>query len=305
MEVTSCKHRELVNQAGDDIELGTCSECGQTIQYDGSRSPTVTKLGRLGDKLVLPNPGYKLLLDPKDQQDLASADIKTAPPVLGVEVPPKPKTGGMHAVKRYYDENREAILHDLDTLGEKAMCERWWNMSQVTFLGLMARWRPEYPGLPQWALDKAKRVKDTPARIKRVPPRRKHRHPSSKYLEQNKEAILEDYRNLTVKEFYAKWHFFSKRWTQLKKEWKVPAKVHRARPRMKREATPSDATTQRRRTQAPSDIKSLPEFPPFNDKWNTSVQEKWLETYLELNKLIGRAVNVCPLAMSKITVRVP
>ncbi|MDP3052262.1 MAG: hypothetical protein Q8N42_02020 [bacterium] len=285
MEATTCKHKEQVTQGGDGIELGTCGDCGQTIQYDGSKNPTVTKLGRLGDKLVLPNPGYKLLLNPRDQQDLSTVD--KAPPPLGVEVPPKPKTGGMHAVKRYYDENRDAILLDLDTLGEKAMCERWWKMSQVTFLGLMARWRPDYPGIPSWARDKAKRVKDTLAGIKTVPPRLAKRSNLDEYLEENKEAIIQDYQALPLGKFYAKWHIFSNRWTQLKKKWEVPAKVHRARPRMKREAAPSLATTQRRRTQPPSDIKSLPEFPPFNNRWQSSVQEKWLETYLELSK-IGR-----------------
>jgi hypothetical protein len=93
-------------------------------------------------------------LDPRDDQDLASVD--KAPTALGVVVPPKPQTGGMHAVKRYYEENRDAILHDLDTLGEKDMRKRWWNMTQATFYGLMARWRPNYPGIPKWGREKGK-----------------------------------------------------------------------------------------------------------------------------------------------------
>jgi len=155
MEAVVCKHIEQVSLDGG-YEIGVCTECHQTIQYDEDhKNPTVTKLGRLGDKLVLPNPAYKLLLDPVDQQDLAS--------VRQGGVPPKPQTGGMHAVKRYYEENREAILHDLDTLGEREMRKRWWNMSQATFFGLMARWRPEYPGIPKWGREKAKRVKrETP-----------------------------------------------------------------------------------------------------------------------------------------------
>ncbi len=217
MEITVCKeHKEQVEQAGDGIELGICPECGQAIQYDGRKQATVVKLGRIGDKLVLPtNPSYELLLDPRDQQDLASVD--KAPPVLGV-VPPKPQTGGMHAVKRYYEENKGPILHDLDTSDEKATCKRW-NMRQATFLGLMARWRPDYPGLPKWAIEKAQRIRVKPAaRTKRPGPREKLKKPKP-----------------------------------------------------------------------PSDVKSLPEFPPFNVKWQSSVQEKWLETYLELSK-IGRGV---------------
>jgi len=72
-------------------------------------------------------------------------------------VPPKPETKNVSLLHRYYEENKEAMLHDLDTMGEKPMRQRWWNMSQATLYGLLARWRPDYPGLPRWSQSKAKK----------------------------------------------------------------------------------------------------------------------------------------------------
>ena len=154
MEITICQHREHV-ETRDGVEVGVCTECHQAIQYDGSKHPTVTKLGRIGDKLVLPNVHYKLLLDPTDQQDLTT--VRKAAKGISL-VPPKPETKNVAVLHQYYEDNRDAILHDLDTLGEKAMRKRW-DISQATFFGLIARWRPDYPGIPRWGREKGKRVK--------------------------------------------------------------------------------------------------------------------------------------------------
>lgn len=161
MEITSCQHKEQVKVSAG-VECGECTECHQTIQYDDDhKKPTVIKLGRIGDKLVLPNPDYKLLLDPKDREDLASVRKATKGGVPQDGVPPKPETKNVYELHRYYEENKEPILYDLDTRGENAMRKRWHNMSQATFFGLMARWRPDYPGIPRWGREKAKSTRST------------------------------------------------------------------------------------------------------------------------------------------------
>jgi len=170
MEITSCLHKEKIESRGD-VEVGECTECHQMLQYGDGKYPTVTKLGRIGDKLVLPNPAFKLLLGPRDKQDLAKAKKATTGTSPGA-VPPKPQTKSVALLHQYYEENKEAILHDLDTLGEKAMRTRWDKMSSATFLGLMGRWRPNYPGLPKWVQGKNKRVRKEkrPARSTAVAP---------------------------------------------------------------------------------------------------------------------------------------
>ena len=54
-------------------------------------------------------------------------------------VPPKPTTGNLRDIKRYYDENKERILADLEEMGIKAMCERW-HIGSSVLSGLRRRW---------------------------------------------------------------------------------------------------------------------------------------------------------------------
>ena len=102
-----------------------------------------------------------------------------------------------------------------------------------------------------------------------VPPRPK-KSQLSQYFNENKEAILRDYQNLKLKEFYAKWHMSSAIWTKLKGSWRVLSKV------------PRKSTTQLRKTISKVSTDQLPPFPAFNDSWPFTVQEKWLEVYQAL-----------------------
>jgi hypothetical protein len=50
---------------------------------------------------------------------------------VGAEIPPKPDTSGlnkgqaMQVLGKYYEDNKELIIHDLETLGEKATLKKW------------------------------------------------------------------------------------------------------------------------------------------------------------------------------------
>ena len=122
-----------------------------------------------------------------------------------------------------------------------------------------------------------------------VPPKPK-KDQLLQYFNDNKEAILRDYQNLKLKEFYAKWHMSSTAWRKLKVSWRVLSKVPKS-PTQLRKTIPKVSTDQL----PPPDITSLaaaltrdghlPPFPPFNDSWPFKVQEKWLEVYPELKKL--------------------
>ena len=44
------------------------------------------------------------------------------------------------------------------------------------------------------------------------------------YFDQHKEAIIADYRSMTLNDFYKRWHITSSTWLKLKKKWEVPSK---------------------------------------------------------------------------------
>ena len=52
-----------------------------------------------------------------------------------------------------------------------------------------------------------------------VPPRPKKRKKMWEYFEENKEAIIEDYYRLKIKDFLSRWHLCSTTWIRLKKKW--------------------------------------------------------------------------------------
>lgn len=150
MEPAQCVHSEIIKNAPDGISVGTCSRCGQIVQYslENKDMPTVTKLGRINGQLVLPAPKLKLLLDERDKTDLDLAKV-----VIG-----------------------------------------------------------ELPGSLQEA-------------IQSVPPKPKSRKRKAAYWEQAREALLNDYRTMKLREFLKKWHLATSSWQKLKKLWGVEGKI--------------------------------------------------------------------------------
>jgi len=53
-----------------------------------------------------------------------------------------------------------------------------------------------------------------------------HRPYTGRDWEKEKDAVLKDYRNLKLHDFYAKWKLNSSRWLKLKKQWGVKGKGH-------------------------------------------------------------------------------
>ena len=155
-------HRWMLEKYEPYISKGAC-RCGAVRFFsDALDSDLVIRVGKLnrekakeGDMAINidelhPETVKKLGLEGK----LAEAKL---PPV-----PPRP--ANRYKMKRYYDGNKADIIRDLDTLGEKAMKERW-GISQATWLckrkdgttaGLAARWGLVASGRPA-------KVKEKPA----------------------------------------------------------------------------------------------------------------------------------------------
>lgn len=121
--------------------LTTCRNCGKQVFLDGEDG--------LEEKCYFcGKPALKKeanIMSAKEETKIATTtlDEKSALP----PVPPRPENS-RYGSRRYYDDNREAILKDRAALGEKAMCRRW-GISQATWickrkdgslLGIAARW---------------------------------------------------------------------------------------------------------------------------------------------------------------------
>lgn len=219
METIECIHKEKITTS-HGVDIGVCSECGQEVRYPVDKlqeKPTIYKLGRIGGRLVLPNPGYNLNLSPQDQEDLAAVKFE-----------------------------RERLKSE--------------------------RERDKSPS--------ATKVSKGDQVTGEVPPRPKKRHQLSKYYEDNKEALLHDYQNLTLREFFAKWHLSTVYWGKLKVRWEVQAKqakLKKAKAQLEHRGPPSPVQTAAalKKTR----IDQLPPLPAFNDQWNDKVKIAWFSAY--------------------------
>ena len=82
------------------------------------------------------------------------------------------------------------------------------------------------PALRQFRIkEKKEDIMETPTQPNpEVPPRPKKRKQLPAYYEENKEAIIAAYRTLGTRQFLKVWHISTKRWMQLRKDWKEPSK---------------------------------------------------------------------------------
>ena len=94
-------------------------------------------------------------------------------------------------------------------------------------------------------------------------------------FEKEKDAILEDYPKLKLKEFYAKYHLSSSRWTRLKAEWNILGKRLRPRSHVKK-LQPTEPPFR-------SHDQAKTSLPPFNESWGDSVKIAWLDAFVVLN----------------------
>ena len=114
-----------------------------------------------------------------------------------------------------------------------------------------------------------------------VPPKPKKQSKWPAYWERNKEALLQDYRSLTLLKFFQKWHLSTNKWGELKKLWGVEPKGHIIIGGKKPGPKPRVDTPQRGILLAPR-VDSLPPFPPFDPSWISTVQIEWFQTYKAL-----------------------
>jgi len=158
MEAVKCRHQEEVTStpSAPGIEIGFCSKCGQTIQYNHkgmSTTVTVTKLGRIDGNVVLPRPGYRLLLSDVDINDLKTASSSAAPsaegPAFEEEVAPPapvPRKLKREEHREYWEQNRHDIIEDYYKMTQLVFFEKW-GLSSNGWMKLRKEWEVAPKGL--------------------------------------------------------------------------------------------------------------------------------------------------------------
>lgn len=129
------------------------------------------------------------------------------------------------------------------------------------------------------AKDKTKIVSEAKGRVAKVdkevdsgiPPRPKKRKQWPQYFEDNKEAIIQDYQVLRLKQFFTKWHISTNLWIELKERWNVAGKS-RGNPLSKLKSRGKNRTDPTM-------------FPPFNEVWSDEVKMRWLDDFVRLREL--------------------
>jgi len=129
-----------------------------------------------------------------------------------------------------------------------------------------------------------------------IPPKPKERKKLDAYWEENKEAILHDYRTMKLRDFFHRWMSVST-WIKYKKRWGVKGKqrgkpLSEMTPKEKVEMGIAAAAKGKGNHSKPEDTKvekgypalKLPEFPAFNSAWPMLTQIEWLKTYRELSR---------------------
>jgi len=134
METIECIHIEHMKTGENHTEIGICQNCGQTVIYDRlnlKSKPTLTKLGRIDGKIVLPRDGFNLDLNGKDQADLTLARMEAASakhPLAAEEatedIPPRP-TDDPVAQREWYKKYKRQLIEDLLKLGDKVFREKY------------------------------------------------------------------------------------------------------------------------------------------------------------------------------------
>lgn len=163
---------------------------------------------------------------------------------------------------RFYENNKAAILADVQSIGAKATAKKW-KINDASLYHVLKRWERE--------AKKAEPKSKVTIRTKRVPQGKAHKvnpYKRNRYYESNKTAIIADLITIGRTATRHKWGIprgatiFS-----LEKRWLTPEQIALI------DAIPS--------TQNTSTNGRLPSLPEFSD-WGASVQVKWLEVYEKL-----------------------
>jgi uncharacterized Zn finger protein (UPF0148 family) len=167
---------------------------------------------------------------------------------------------------QFYEKNKEAILADVQKIGEKDTAKKW-KINGASPYHVLQRWEREANQVNQVEKNVAKRKKMS-KRAQKVNTYERHNHYAA-----NKDAIIEDLLQIGRMPTCFKWGMpksslqgFIEKWLTPEQQAAIPRAVY----------TPIVPVGENGR---------LPHFPEFSTKWDAAVQLKWFELY---DKLLDR-----------------
>ena len=166
---------------------------------------------------------------------------------------------------QFYEKNKEAILADVQKIGEKDTAKKW-KINGASLYHVLRRWEREAGAVNPVKKKVAKRKKIS-KRAKKVNTYERHSH----YTD-NKDAIIEDLLQIGRMPTCYKWGMpksslqgFIEKWLTPEQQAAIPRAVYPTSP-----IVPGGENGR------------LPHFPEFSTKWDAAVQLKWFEVYEKL-----------------------
>lgn len=145
METTTCKHKPTSRSLVMGANVEECTLCHQQVKYTMDRyqssHPTIIKLGRIGDKIVPPDPSHKLELGAQDALDLQSATgpagpeakpelnyrsrLRSSGELMVDQVKPTARPKDTYGKMKWFKNFKKAMIHDLVKLGDRKFVKAW------------------------------------------------------------------------------------------------------------------------------------------------------------------------------------
>lgn len=136
METAECKHATTIKSLTHGQDVEECGVCHQQILRSTDKyrriPPAVLRLGRIGNKVVLPDPTHKLQLGKIDREDLAAV-VVTAPEetrertekVPQKQLVPSKRPEDPKARAAWYGFHKKEMIDDLIALGKGGFMQKW------------------------------------------------------------------------------------------------------------------------------------------------------------------------------------
>ena len=292
METAQCKHQAAQKSLSLAADVEECTFCHQQVRYSPDKfrtsRPIVIKLGRIGTKIVLPDPTHRLQLNSLDMEDLRAARGAPAegPSAKTEKEPekqlPSMRPEGQRARQKWYRRYRTAMISDLVTLGEDGFLQKWGEFGvKHSMLPRLKRDR-YYKNLKEKMAEQiGEGIVPSPSPAGEKTPEMRPEETKARvvWYRKHKKAMIDDLISLGKDGFIEKWDKFG-----VKSRLISHLKTDPYYKKMIKEHPPSPAADSKPLHKKPGpkpkgavSLKGPVSLPEWNESWPIPVKLKWLE----------------------------